>query len=403
MSSLADDEFGDIVKISPPTTSTPLFPSHNDENGFNSQLNAAMDSNESNSAAAVSEIPKEVDTKYDIKPIIKPSSGEGPISILKTSSSPSTPIKKEIKLVIKQDKLPEQAHQDMNGVFDDTVKKVKIQSDKLQTAAQPYADKTRNFAESRPVLFTFIALWAAFSAIPIFIFLGFALITTLVIMSTAIFFSALIIIGAVLMGGGALIGTLLFGVALLVPIIFITTFLAVGSLTTLLGLFLVHRLYLNIANAAVQEGWTANAIISGIKAWIEETSIRIRSSSPFRKSSSIIGNDKKSKHGHKHHHKLGSSGPNNASTVISTAPREKLQGFGTLEENKTDDQFNIRDEKVKPHEYEGDQQDIQSQASTSTASSRTSHGTALSEKIGHGNIEGIPKLGDLSEKSSHEV
>ena len=37
--------------------------------------------------------------------------------------------------------------------MDETVRRVREQSDRLQAAATPYAQKTRDFAEHRPVLF----------------------------------------------------------------------------------------------------------------------------------------------------------------------------------------------------------------------------------------------------------
>ncbi|WWC61966.1 uncharacterized protein I303_104552 [Kwoniella dejecticola CBS 10117] len=429
MSLGTDDGFEDIVKVSPPSSSTHLVPSYNDEacvkheaaNGSDISVDAkAYKTNTGNRNKS----DKAQDTKPDIPATQSQPNGGDLKSILKDTSDPSTPIKKQIRLVTPQVEPPRAPRQEMNGMIDDTVKRVKLQSDKLQIAAQPYADKTRNFAESRPVLFTFIALWAAFSAIPILIFLGFALIATVVILSTATFFSGMIVIGAILMGGGALIGTLLFGVALLVPVIFITTFLALGTLTTLLGLFLLHRLYLNLSDAAANEGWTTNAIISGVKNWIEETSLRIRSSSPFRRSPfNALYNVKHKHHHHHQHHDSTMSNFRNEhghdSKSVKGPIRDESQEHEFGGEPKSESPSINRDEKGKYHEHEhpnkgdgehygdDDGEDTRSQASTSSASPKTPHGTgagngtgtALSEKIGQGDMEEVPKLGHLSEKS----
>ncbi|OCF32928.1 hypothetical protein I316_05265 [Kwoniella heveanensis BCC8398] len=167
---------------------------------------------------------------------------------------------------------------DVQSVVEDTVRRVRQQSDKFQSAAQPYADKTRSFAERRPVLFTFLVLWASFSSIPVFFFLTFALISTAIIASTAIFFLALTIIGTVLFTASVLLCTLCVGLLVLFPVLCISTFIAFSALSTFVGIFLAHRLYLHIKLAKAEDEaglFSIATLFRGVVSWIDETIERI--------------------------------------------------------------------------------------------------------------------------------
>ncbi|WVQ67271.1 uncharacterized protein L199_005466 [Kwoniella botswanensis] len=272
----AEDEFSDIVKISPPSSSASLM-SYDSVSAGESNNN-----NNNNNSEIKSDFMSNTKDETDVKPII-------PVSPSKHTNDrrpphvtfepvPITPSKKEHRQPISLEE-----EEGKHGVVEDTVRRVRQQSDKLQSIAQPYADKTRYFAESKPVLFTFIALWIGFSAIPILIFLGFALASTVFILSAALIFSAVVILGAILMAATTLIGTILFGATILTPILFLTTFLSSCTLFTLLCLFLVHRLYLHIqlSTSESSEGYSMSAIGSGIKSWMDETIQRIILSLPF--------------------------------------------------------------------------------------------------------------------------
>ncbi|WWC94595.1 hypothetical protein V866_001442 [Kwoniella sp. B9012] len=275
MAQSAEDEFSDIVKISPPSSSASLM-------SYDSVSVGGNNNNNNNNSEIKSEFMSSMNDETDVKPIIP----ESPSKHTNDRKPPHvtfepvliTPSKKEHRQPVSAVE-EEGGH----GVVEDTVRRVRKQSDKLQSIAQPYADKTRYFAESKPVLFTFIALWIGFSAIPILIFLGFALAATVFILSTALIFSAVVILGAILMAAATLIGTILFGATILTPILFLTTFLSSCTLFTLLCLFLVHRLYLHIQSSTSEssEGYSMSAIGSGIKSWMDETIQRIILSLPF--------------------------------------------------------------------------------------------------------------------------
>ncbi|WWD03364.1 hypothetical protein V865_001416 [Kwoniella europaea PYCC6329] len=279
MAQSAEDEFSDIVKISPPSSSASLMSYDSVSVGENNHNN--------NDSEIKSEVMSCTNDETDVKPIIlvspsKHTNDRKPPHVT-FEPVPITPSKKEHKQPVSA--VDEEGG---HGVVEDTVRRVRQQSDKLQSIAQPYADKTRYFAESKPVLFTFIALWIGFSAIPILIFLGFALAATVFILSTALIFSAVVILGAILMAAATLIGTILFGATILTPILFLTTFLSSCTLFTLLCLFLIHRLYLHIqlSTAESSEGYSLSALGSGIKSWMDETIQRIILSLPFTRSHS---------------------------------------------------------------------------------------------------------------------
>ncbi|KAK6909701.1 hypothetical protein L486_00652 [Kwoniella mangroviensis CBS 10435] len=279
MAQSAEDEFSDIVKISPPSSSASLL-------SYDS-VSVGENNDNHNDSEIKSKYMSSTKDETDVKPII-PVSPSKHVNDRKPphvtfEPVPITPSKKEHKQPVSAVE-----EEGKHGVVEDTVRRVKQQSDKLHSIAQPYADKTRYFAESKPVLFTFIALWIGFSAIPMLIFLGFALASTVFILSTALIFSAVVILGAILMAAATIIGTILFGASILTPILFLTTFLSSCTLITLLCLFLIHRLYLHIqlSTTETSEGYSLSAIGSGIKSWMDETIQRIILSLPFTRSHS---------------------------------------------------------------------------------------------------------------------
>ncbi|KIR26980.1 hypothetical protein I309_04147 [Cryptococcus deuterogattii LA55] len=107
----------------------------------------------------------------------------------------------------------------------------------LYDTTKPYSDKVVAVAEQYPILFTFAFTWIAFSSIPIIIF------TTL-------------------------------QVAILLPILAITTILSVLTLSFLLGLFVIHRLYLHLSSATSNE-WSIEAVGEGLKGWVEEVGEKV--------------------------------------------------------------------------------------------------------------------------------
>ncbi|WVW84124.1 hypothetical protein I302_106153 [Kwoniella bestiolae CBS 10118] len=379
-----DDDFSDIVKISPPSSSANL--SSFDSIGENDTQIKHEPLTLSSTTTTSQDGTSDASTQLDIKPIIPSSPTQNkdrkPLNVT-FKPVPITPTKKDIKHKVDEG--------EGHGVVEDTVRRVRQQSDKLQSIAQPYADKTRFFAESKPVLFTFIALWVGFSAIPILIFLGFALAATVFILSTALVFSAVIVLGAVLMAAATIIGTILFGATILTPILFLTTLFATGTLLTLLGLFLIHRLYLHIQLSTSQspEGYSLQAIGEGLKSWAEETIQRFLSSLPFNKRQEESGWLERSD-------KLGK-----VNTSRKWSPVELANGGGS---QRATENLNTDLHKANEHDHE----DTSSEASSSSSilTPTTSHtGTALSEKIGKGDIKDIPRLDrfPVAEKPKHKV
>ncbi|KAK4689284.1 hypothetical protein P7C73_g828, partial [Tremellales sp. Uapishka_1] len=179
-------------------------------------------------------------------------------------------VKHEIEMSdIKQ--ATEQAAADVQGTMDDTVRRIRETSDRLQQVALPYANRTKSFAEERPVLFTYLAILIALSIVPICIFVGFVLSITTLILGTAAFFICLFTFG-----------TIVLGVSILLPILIFTTFLSLCTLTFLLGLFLLHRLYLHVSASVSNSDEQADvaALSTGVKTWLEETKSRVNVSVP---------------------------------------------------------------------------------------------------------------------------
>ncbi|WVR06864.1 hypothetical protein IAU60_003900 [Kwoniella sp. DSM 27419] len=261
-----DDDHSDLVKISPPPSSASLM-SYNTSSIKSEPVTNDMFSGVS-SRSPFSSLSSSQRSEAGVKTQGTMTESQVSTDTAMLSSSETEDTKRGIKG-------DGEALRDVQSVVEDTVKRVRERSDQFQHAAQPYADKTRSFAERRPVLFTFLALWAAFSAIPILIFLGFALTATTVIAFSSAFFIAMIIIGTILLTATVIIGTVLGAFVLLLPFLFFTTVLAVGALAALLGLFLIHRLYLHLSASSVDQGLNTRSISIGVRSWADETIERV--------------------------------------------------------------------------------------------------------------------------------
>lgn len=62
--------------------------------------------------------------------------------------------------------------------------------------------------------------------------------------------------------------------AILLPILAITTILSALTLSFLLGLFVIHRLYLHLSSATSNE-WSIEAVGEGFKGWVEEVGEKV--------------------------------------------------------------------------------------------------------------------------------
>ncbi|WWD17115.1 hypothetical protein CI109_101552 [Kwoniella shandongensis] len=261
-----DDDMSDMVKISPPssspslmsyTTSIPSIKSESMQEGYahtHSDIGSRASSFEFSDPSADSTI-----------------SG---------STAASGPPRSAVPVVASEGgrkvRSDQEVVQDAQSAVEDTVRRVREQSDKFQLAARPYADKIRSFAEDRPVLFTFIALWTIISAIPVSFFLGFTILATLTIASVAAFFVAASVIGIILFAIASLAGTILLALTFLLPVLFITTVLTLVALSTLLSLFLAHRLYLHLSVSTSKAAEVnVQTLSTGVQAFVEETLERI--------------------------------------------------------------------------------------------------------------------------------
>lgn len=158
--------------------------------------------------------------------------------------------------------------QDVQRIVDDTVRKMRAQSERIQAAAIPWAESARDFAENQPVLFTFLAIFVALSFIPLCCFGAFMLGATLFILGFA---AVSICITFVLVFSLA--------VAVLLPVLLFTGFLSLCALSCLLTLFLANRLFVHVQASASEEVNYAN-VKTGVKSWLQETQDRIVSPPP---------------------------------------------------------------------------------------------------------------------------
>lgn len=162
----------------------------------------------------------------------------------------------------------------VRGRFQSIVSRVEELFGFLYSATKPYTDKVVAVAEQNPILFTFASIWIAFSIIPIIIFAGFVAFCTVTIFSIATFFICATIVGILLLTFFAVIGTVVIASAILIPTLAITTILSTLTLSFLLGLFVIHRLYLHLS-AATSDEWSLEAVGQGFKGWVEEVGERV--------------------------------------------------------------------------------------------------------------------------------
>ncbi|WVQ73946.1 hypothetical protein IAR50_003527 [Cryptococcus sp. DSM 104548] len=146
--------------------------------------------------------------------------------------------------------------------------------DNIYLRARPYTDRLLAIAEARPLLFTFSAIWLSFSAIPIVIFLGFILLSIATILAVAVSALLVSVIGIVVLTLSAIVATLVFASFFLLPTLFVTTTFSAISISFLLGLFFVYRLYQHVSSAT-QEGLSLNNLGRGVGGWAGEVGDRV--------------------------------------------------------------------------------------------------------------------------------
>ncbi|KAL7422200.1 hypothetical protein Q5752_002846 [Cryptotrichosporon argae] len=170
-------------------------------------------------------------------------------------------------------KVSDKARREVQAAIDEATKRIKDQSDRFQQAAVPLATRVRDFAERRPVLFTFAVIWTALSVLPIVFFAGFVLSVTGIVLGVAA-------IGICL----SVLGTILFGATILLPVLFVTSCAAIFFVASLVGLFLAHRLYLHLAHATRTDAGrvvSASTVVPAVSAWVRETLVRAESALPL--------------------------------------------------------------------------------------------------------------------------
>lgn len=114
--------------------------------------------------------------------------------------------------------------------------------------------------------------------------------------------------------------------AILLPILAITTILSALTLSFLLGLFVIHRLYLHLSSATSNE-WSIETVGEGFKGWVEEVGEKVGlngSESVVLKQSSYDDDD-----GRATGEKSDSSGNVTSTTAASESERD-----GHIEDEK---------------------------------------------------------------------
>ncbi|KAL1411475.1 hypothetical protein Q8F55_002436 [Vanrija albida] len=149
------------------------------------------------------------------------------------------------------------------AALDDLSRRVREQSDKIQKALTPAAEAAKGFAESNPVVFTFLAIFAALSFVPVLCFVGFVAASTIFLTAAA----ALILLFLIL-------GTVFLGAAFVLPVIIFTGIVSFVALSILLALFLAHRLYLHLVDSTA-DAVTLATVAAGFRTWTDETFARI--------------------------------------------------------------------------------------------------------------------------------
>lgn len=112
--------------------------------------------------------------------------------------------------------------------------------------------------------------------------------------------------------------------AILLPILAITTILSALTLSFLLGLFVIHRLYLHLSSATSNE-WSIEAVGEGFKGWVEEVGEKVG----LNGSESIVLKQSSYDDGRAAGEKSDSSG-----NVTSTTAASESEQDGHIEDEK---------------------------------------------------------------------
>ncbi|KIR53984.1 hypothetical protein I315_03607 [Cryptococcus gattii Ru294] len=179
----------------------------------------------------------------------------------------------------------------VQGKFQSIVSRVEELFGTLYDTTKPYSDKVVAVAEQYPILFTFAFTWIAFSSIPIIIFTSLQ-------------------------------------VAILLPILAITTILSALTLSFLLGLFVIHRLYLHLSSATSNE-WSIEAVGEGFKGWVEEVGEKVG----LNGSESIVLKQSSYDDGRATGGKTGEKSDSSGNVTSTTAASESEQD-GHIEDEK---------------------------------------------------------------------
>ncbi|WOO81116.1 uncharacterized protein LOC62_03G004646 [Vanrija pseudolonga] len=149
------------------------------------------------------------------------------------------------------------------AALDDLTRRVREQSDKFQKALTPAANAAKAFAESNPVVFTFLAIFTTLSAIPVLCFVGFVVASTVFLTAAAGLILVFLILGAIFLGA-----------AFVLPVIIFTGIVSFVALSILLALFLAHRLYLHLVDSTA-DAVNLGTVAAGFRTWTDETFARV--------------------------------------------------------------------------------------------------------------------------------
>lgn len=149
-SSLSSPSDSDIITISPPSTVTSLdHDGHIEHEHFEHHHQTDLDQKSYATA------------HIDVKPIVFESAGTSTFIPSAEAKSEKVESKEDIAAAQRKEIEAAERERELQRKMDETVRSIREQSDRLQAAAAPYAERTRGFAESQPVLFVSVESWSS--------------------------------------------------------------------------------------------------------------------------------------------------------------------------------------------------------------------------------------------------
>ncbi|GHJ84696.1 hypothetical protein NliqN6_1098 [Naganishia liquefaciens] len=147
----------------------------------------------------------------------------------------------------------------LNVLFEDSVRRVRGTANTIENdCVIPVVQAATRFATANPVIFTFLAFFGFFSAIPFLIAIAISTFATTILIAVLLGIFAFFTTGMLLITG-----------VILTPILAFTAFISFLATSFLIGSFLATRLYLCISKRGFSD------IPGGIMEWIGEMRLRV--------------------------------------------------------------------------------------------------------------------------------